>query len=369
MDEKIYQAANGVKVIYRHKSKKYDFKHVIFVFSGFLNAKPGNYDFLKALTDCPCDVVWIKDDFEEMYTYYLCIDMNFKIEQAVTEFINYQVCELGLEHKDITVTGFSKGGSAALYYGLKLNIRNIVATVPQLYVGSYVDNHWRHVAEHMMGKDYAQIHIKYIDNLLIELLKKDEDKDKNLYILTSESDIQYGKEIEPNLSEFRKYKNFNLLKSYSLFARQHNQITGHHTALLLGIYYSLASGAVPRFNETGEVNFFGTQPIALSKPSLVPYIDLRKIEIRDEKLFIDGVGLIRGVNVEEYKDIDYSLILKGKQEYTLALAKAERPNLTRELFDGELVVYDKCWFTTLHYKGLDISHILRGEYELYPLRI
>ncbi|NRD71122.1 hypothetical protein HQR03_11310 [Psychrobacter okhotskensis] len=48
MKEQVYIATNGVKVKYKHKPSKYDYNHIIFVFSGFLNANPGNYDFLNA---------------------------------------------------------------------------------------------------------------------------------------------------------------------------------------------------------------------------------------------------------------------------------------------------------------------------------
>ena len=71
MNEQIFTASNGIEVIYRHKPSKYDFKHLIIVFSGFLNATPGNYDFINAMTDCPADVIWINDNFQGMYTYYL----------------------------------------------------------------------------------------------------------------------------------------------------------------------------------------------------------------------------------------------------------------------------------------------------------
>lgn len=106
--EQTYIATNGTKVIYKHKKRKYDFNHVIFVFSGFLHAKPGNYDFANALNDCPCDVVWICDNFEEMYAYYLCINIDFKVENAVTEFIHYMLKQLNLNINQATTTGFQK---------------------------------------------------------------------------------------------------------------------------------------------------------------------------------------------------------------------------------------------------------------------
>lgn len=364
MQEQIFTATNGVQVKYKHKHGKYDFNHLIIVFSGFLNETPGNYDFIRALNDCPCNVIWISDDFESMYSYYLCINMDFKIETAVTEFINYQTQSKNLSLSDVTVTGFSKGGTAALYYGLKLNISNIVTTVPQVYIGSYVNDYWKPTAKHMIGESYSKIDIQYLDNLIPRLLKSDTNLQRNIYLLTSEADTQYYSHINPILSDFDKYSNFNLLKTYSLFVRQHNQVTGHHTSLLLSIYYALASEAVPRFNN-GEVNFFGSQPAGGLEPTLEPYVDLKKVNIIDNKIYIEGVALIRGVNAAEYSDIDYELIFEGDNNYIKKLAKANRPNLTREYFDNKIVVYDKCWFTTSGYSGIDISDIEKGSYTLH----
>lgn len=367
MQENKFTASNGVEIIYKQKKNKYDFKHLIFVFSGFLNKTPGNYDFLNAMNDCPAEVIWINDNFEEMYTYYLCVNMNFKVEEAIKEFMTLQMKERNLSLSQVTVTGYSKGGSAALYYGLSMGIKNIVSTVPQMKIGSYVANNWKEVAAHMMGEFYQKSHISYLDNLIVRLLKQESDFNRNIYLLTSEADIQYNTEISPYLADFAKYENFNLLKSFSVFVREHNQVTSHHTALLLSIYYALASEAVPRFNQ-GEVNFFGSQPCP--KPDTKEkqtFIDLRKVGFKENVLFLEGVAIIRGVNLQEYSDINYKLILKEqttKKEYIKPLAKTHKPHLTRELFDGNFVVYDKGWFTTYQYKGIDISDVPKGHYQL-----
>lgn len=366
--EQTYIASNGTKVIYKHKKRKYDFNHILFVFSGFLNAKPGNYDFANALNDCPCDVVWICDNFEEMYSYYLCVGMDFKVENAVTEFIRYTLDELGLDINQATATGFSKGGSAALYYGLKLNFPNIVATVPQFHIGSYVNNHWKQAAEHMMGKAHCSTtNIAYLDKLLPRLLKQDNNLDKNIYLLTSEADIQYKPEIEPYLNDFAKYKNFNLLKTYSAFVREHNQVTGHHTALLLSIYYALASEAIPRYGN-GQINFFGSQPHSNPNPSGEPFVDLRVLKLKEDRLFIDGVALLRGYDVADYSDLNYTLILQDKkgEQTELPLAKGNQAYLTKQLFDGQyMTIYDKAVFTTYQHKGVDLSGLKQGDYQMF----
>lgn len=368
MQEHIFTASNGIQVIYKHKPKKYDFKHLMVVFSGFLNTHPGNYDFSNALNDYPADVIWINDNFDNMYAYYLCIDMDFKVKEAVQEFIRTQLKEREFSSENITFTGFSKGGSAALYHGLDMNIKNIVISVPQIKIGSYVHDYWKAPAKHMMGENYKKSNIDYIDKLIVNLLKKETDFNKNIYILTSEADTQYPVEILPYLDDFKKYNNFNLLKTFSSFVREHNQVTSHHTALLLSIYYALASEAVPRFNQ-GEVNFFGTQPIP--KPNAtdaLPYVDMKKINYKNNILFIEGIAILRGVHIQDYPDINYELIFKSNKtgkEYSKGLAKLHRPYLTRELFDGNFIIYDKGYFTTPHLKGIDIADLPRDEYQLF----
>ncbi|NRD70193.1 hypothetical protein HQR03_06545 [Psychrobacter okhotskensis] len=290
--------------------------------------------------------------------------MDFKIEDSISEFIKLKVKEKNLILSNMTVTGFSKGGSAALYYGLKLNISNILVTVPQIYIGSYINKNWHRTALHMMGADYSSVDIQFINNLLPRLLKSDTELEKNIYLITSEADNQYKEHLEPNLNDLMKYKNFNLIKSYSLFVREHNQVTSHHTSLVLSILYALASDAIPRFND-GNVNFFGSQPIKKSKASLNPIIDLKIINIQNDKLFIEGVGIVEGVDVEDYQDINYELIFKGKSNFIKKLAKAHRPNLTRGYFKKEIVIYDKCWFSTYQHLGLDVSDLTEGSYELY----
>lgn len=368
MNEQIFTAQNGVEIIYRHKPSKYDFKHLIVVFSGFLNAKPGNYDFINALNDCPADVIWINDNFENMYAYYLCINMDFKVKEAVQEFILFQMKTRGLLPENVTFTGFSKGGSAALYHGLSLNIKNIVVSVPQLKIGSYVHHHWNTVATHMFGDNYQDAQINYCDKLIVNLLKKDSDLNKNIYLLTSEADIQYEGEILPYLDDFRKYSNFNLLKTYSAFVREHNQVTSHHTALLLSIYYALASEATPRFNQ-GEVNFFGSQPIPKPDANQAkPFVDMKKFDLKNQVLFIEGIAVLRGIHAQSYSDIDYELVFKNTLtgvEYKKRLAKLNRPQLTRQLFDGDFVIYDKGYFTTMQEKGIDISDLPKAEYYLF----
>lgn len=94
-------------------------------------------------------------------------------------------------------------------------------------------------------------------------------------------------------------------------------------------------------------------------------IDVKKFEIIDSLLFIDGIGIIEGVNVKEWRDVSYELIFEGSNvSYQKILAKAHHPEITAQYAkNGEN--YDKGWFTTKDYAGINISDIALGDYHLF----
>lgn len=96
------------------------------------------------------------------------------------------------------------------------------------------------------------------------------------------------------------------------------------------------------------------------------YIELKDIHVEEYRLFIDGIAFISGVNVGDYSDIDYRLIFKSKDhEHTLSLAKGNKPEITEKFSTSKDVSYDKCWFTTFNYKGISLTGLPDGDYELF----
>lgn len=95
-------------------------------------------------------------------------------------------------------------------------------------------------------------------------------------------------------------------------------------------------------------------------------IDLQIFRLIENILYIEGVGIITGQSAKEYSDIDYKLIIKGaSNEYIKNLGKTSYPELTKRYATGSNFNYDKCWFATPGYKGIDISELPVGTYELF----
>ena len=356
------EVINGVQIKYKYKQRKYDTQHIIFVFCGFGSASMFTYDFENALQDCPAHVVWIKDDFNDCCAYYLCQNMDYSIEQAVITFIENMLTRYDLDRSCCTLAGFSKGGSAALYYGLKYHFINIISTVPQFHIGSFANREWPHVLKHMTGTANKKS-ITLLDTLLPQLLLNDNFLEKNIYLLTSEADYQYEGEIKPYIDTFRKYHNFNIFMATSQLIREHNQVTSYHVPLLLGIFYSLSQGAIPRYGDCKLIadNTLFSRPV---KPQ--PVALLKRIAVTGTLIFPEGIAVLKGVSCGEYQDIQVDLVFKNEEfEEVFRIAKAHRSILSRQLYAGGFVNYDKGWFCTPKFQGLNLQGLPVGRYLIF----
>lgn len=355
----------GVEISYMRKPARYDTKHLVIVFSGFSgNGKPA-YNYHNTLSDCPAEVVWIQDYFLGGESYYLCAKGQFNIEPVVYEFISSILQELRLEAADCTLLGSSKGGSAAMYYGFKYNFGTIIASVPQFHIGSYVEEDWPYALKHMTGglsgSEVRDIQGK-LDYMIAEAIEASHPQ-KNVYLISSLADAQYETEISNNIKLLRKFENFNLIMANSQMIKQHNQVSRHTIAIAMSIVNLSAMGMSPRFSEE-EIKYRVLSPP--DKPSFRAHVKLKKFRTSGGRYYPEGISIIRGVSCENYSDINMKLILKNDERtVSIGVAKDNKPDLTRELFDGDLVLYDKGWFCTLKHAGLPIDELPLGEWSVH----
>lgn len=352
---------DGIDITYKIKKRKYDNNRLIVVFSGFGDGRFFTYDFINSLSENPATIVWIKDDFYSMCSYYMCKEMDFSIERSICKFIDELLFEFGLKKEQCVLAGFSKGGTAALYFGIKYNFKNIISTVPQFNIGSYIRSDWPDVAQHMMGTVSVQ-NTLFLDSLLHDVLIDDGFYDKNIYLLTSTSDVQYNNEIKPNISLFVKYSNFNLFYAESLLVTEHNQVTSYHVPLILGILNSLAQGAVPRY---GYTELKADARLRDAKMSHDPIAILKRIPLSDSVIYPEGISIIKGIPCPEYGDIYVDMVFSSEShEGIYPLAKKHRSVLSRVLYDNGFVNYDKGWFCSNKNKGIDLNLLPVGTYRI-----
>lgn len=112
---------------------------LVIVFSGFAAKKNRPvYNMVKTLRNINVNKLFILDDFgyEKRGSYYLGENGDFFISKLVSELINKIKAEQNIH--EVYCIGSSKGGSAAIYFGLKHNVDFIIAGVPQYFIGNYL---------------------------------------------------------------------------------------------------------------------------------------------------------------------------------------------------------------------------------------
>ena len=360
MNKELITIFKDIEFKYIFKKRKYDNNSMIVVFSGFGGTGNFTYDFKNVLNEIHSNVLWIKDDFFGDAAYYHSVNGK-EIHSIVNNFILDIAQKNNVQKENIILSGFSKGGSAALFYGLKYDYDKIVTTVPQIEVATYCKQSHQDVLLHMLGNNYTNEQFEDLNNSIKQLAMTSAPY-KNIYFLTSKSDEQYKSQVEPFLDQFYRFSNFNLFYSESILVRTHNQVTWHYVQLILSWFYSLISGLTPVYG----IKSIKGDNIVTSEVNLDDYvIELRDLKLNQKKIYPEGIGLVRNYNFINWSDVDYSIIFENDQtRYELPIAKSHRPALTREFYNGIFSIYDKCVFTTYRYDGIDISHIKTGKYLL-----
>ncbi|PKH20123.1 hypothetical protein CIG19_18395 [Enterobacterales bacterium CwR94] len=246
MEHLTFDFKPDLPVHYAFQKARYDCEHLLIVMSGFNVPDPTVYDF-NMLQHCRSAILWIKDDFNRLPAYYLCRGMKFDVEQGVSALIEAVISHI--KPKSVSIMGGSKGGTAALYYGIKHKLKNIISLVPQFKIGSYVtEGHWAQVGKEMMG-NVTLTNRTMLDSLLPHKIKSDRQLDRNIYLFSSTEDKQFLTEVEPNLPLFEKYENFNLIMSKSPCVTQHIEVTAYNINLILSLIYQFEAEIAPRWGK------------------------------------------------------------------------------------------------------------------------
>lgn len=136
-EKKFYDGDKRIKYMFvRKKSKK-----LVVVFSGFASRKNNpTYNMVKTLNGVKINKLFILDDFgyEKKGSYYLGENGEFFVPKLVSDLINEIKKNQNIE--EIFCVGSSKGGSAAIYFGLKHNVDHIIAGAPQYFIGNYLSS-------------------------------------------------------------------------------------------------------------------------------------------------------------------------------------------------------------------------------------
>lgn len=136
--ERNYCSKSNIKITYMMRKKSFS-KNIIICFSGYTgNDLPSRYNYITTLIKSKNNVLWIKDNYGYNNTggYYI-LDKNKRlIYDDMKEFIDF----ITRKYTNKYYVGSSKGGTAALIYGIALGGQACVVGAPQYYITDYLQN-------------------------------------------------------------------------------------------------------------------------------------------------------------------------------------------------------------------------------------
>ncbi|MFD4246249.1 hypothetical protein ACFWP3_32350 [Streptomyces sp. NPDC058525] len=236
-------ASGPVPVEYRFSHARNGNRHLVVVFANA--GAPEDYGMSGGVLDkVRANVLWVRDSFDGANSSYLCKGMDFGIEQSVAGLIARVMSALALTPDECTLIGSSKGGSAALYFGLKYGYRNIVTSVPRFLIGTYLRESLPAAAQPMMG-EVTEDKVRFLDSLLPDLVRGRANPGANIYLVSSPQDEEHTRQVEPFLGLFRGYERFNLVFNDSTLVTGSAKVVPHNVPVIMGLLNLLVDGISP----------------------------------------------------------------------------------------------------------------------------
>lgn len=360
----------GVAVRYKLRPAEQDRRHLVVAFAGVQGDKHDFFGFDgTALDHVKGNILWIKDSFESHNAYYLCAALDLKIEKAVAALIDTVLTELELDPSACTLLGGSKGASAALHLGLKYDYGNIIASVPQIAVGTYTRHKLKDTFSYMSGAD-ADLSEATLNAYIPELVAQPRSFDKNIYIISSEADPEFEVHIKPWLDDFAKFKNFNILLTDSMLVTAHPEVTPYNIPFILSTIYALCEGLAPRFGAVRNGNGKRDREI-LSTPEPEgtqageAIAAFHWIQLRANVLQFRAYGLVLGQErLKRPSDPAALLAISGSKRHRFNLESFEDRSLNSKLYRDYFRDYVWAGLRTPSDLGLSLESLPSGVFDL-----
>ena len=187
---------NGVFYINRNNGSD----KLLVVFSGI----GGDYNYRRSLKNSSWDQLYIKDSWAKGLSYYLYEKGSNHPEVLTSDFINDFLSTRN--YSRIVSLGSSKGGSAALYYGIKHNFNEIVCGACQYRVGDYIAIFHKDDGYYplLMGNIPKGEGIRILNDKFDNLLKAHTNSPTIIKLLYSTEEHTYEEHIKPMLCKLEE---------------------------------------------------------------------------------------------------------------------------------------------------------------------
>lgn len=368
MSEETFQFAN-LNLKYKTRQARKDIPHLVVMFSGIRPDKGYEFDG-KASESIHGHWLWIRDELEGEHTYYLSHKSDTTIQDAVLALIDSELKRLNLTRDNCTLVGFSKGGAAALAIGLRGNFRNILASVPQIALGSYVFDTRPKIFSNMISNG-RRADAEKLDQIIPNLVASDNNIEKNIYIISAVGDREYSTQVKPFLQLFDKYSNFNSLITNSPLVTAHNEVTKYNLNNIVAIINLLSIDIAPSWGKVKNgrpvtANWDSVEQFALnSKQGKELVSEVQGIELNGDRLYPKGLLFNLGQPISGFNQVKKELVLSsGEDEKVFPLSETRDKWVNSRYFANTYIDYSYAGFASRKHMGLDLSELPIGTYEI-----
>lgn len=368
MNEKQF-VFEGLNLRYKIRPATKDIRHLVVMFSGIRPDKGYEFDG-RASESVQANWLWIRDEVNGEHTYYVSHQSDTKMIDATLALINAELKRLGLEKDQCTLVGFSKGGSAALAIGLKGNFKNILASVPQIAIGTYIQETRPLIMANMLHKNDVD-GIEKLDDLIPSLIAKDSSRDKNIYVWSAIGDREYSSQVRPYLTAFEKYENFNSLITDSPLVTTHNEVTKYNLSTIISVLNLIVIGIAPKWGQkTNGTPIGGALEISeipqgneSTRAELV--LSMSKLQISGSKIYPQGIMFLRGQSISGYNQVKKRLTFTSVDEfYEFDLAELKDKWVNSKYFQDRFIDYRYAGFASSKLNGISMNDLKYGDYIL-----
>lgn len=202
-EQKVYEH-DGVKVKYLFKeNKKSDILVIVFSACTRQGIK-ARYNYVKTLEGTKCSRLHILDDYaaDGRGSYYLGVNFTFSEEKATDALIDAMIAMS--TPRIVVFCGSSKGGYAALNFGLKRENAYIIAGGPQYFLADYLKGPGENCTyRHIVGED-SEEKTRVINTYLQERIRNNPFiATQKIYIHYSTCEHTYSEHIYSMLEELK----------------------------------------------------------------------------------------------------------------------------------------------------------------------
>ena len=204
-------------------------KKLLIVFSAFNKGRARHYNYLKCLAGVKeFDRLYILDPWGVRGSYNLYENGQDYPEKITTALIELIISRGGYEC--VYTAGSSKGGTCAIYFGLKIGAQKIFSGACQYNIGTYLYQIRDDVFKGMMGADAGEKERDILNQVMPQIIEKHAGSDSEIHVVYSKGELTYQRQIVDLIDKLKECRMNFVEKEY--FFTDHSKVGEDFTRYL-----------------------------------------------------------------------------------------------------------------------------------------